>query len=385
MRIFLEPNESLLFRTGRPFDAGEADYAETLFPPTPETIQGAVRTLIATAQDTHATLSQLFRPGSPLVSLVGDRESYGRFRVTNIALARRLQNSMDIEPLYPVPAHLMKDEQGFFCLKPVERKEIRSNMPAGMRYLMPPNGRPKGKIQPVDGWLTETDLRNVLSVEADPTGLQIIRGTDVFLHEPRIGIAMDNATKSSREGMFYSVQMLRMQHDLRIQQDQRFTYGFLVDVRLADEISPDNLLPDNQTRMALKLHTRDQGWVVLGGEQRAASYRIVGESAPLPHQQMHVGHSTLLYLTTPAAFKKGWRPEAWPDGHAPIAVAVSRYQSIGGWKLNPGQSGGGENKCMRRCVPAGSVYFFDSVASLPSTFTDYGREIGYGISITGEW
>ena len=48
MRIFLEPTEPLLFRTGRSFDAGESGFAETLFPPTPETLQGAIRAAIAT-------------------------------------------------------------------------------------------------------------------------------------------------------------------------------------------------------------------------------------------------------------------------------------------------------------------------------------------------
>lgn len=379
MRILLEPNESLLFRTGRPFDAGEADYAETLFPPTPETIQGAVRTLIATAQDTHATLSQLFRPGSALVSLIGDRKSYGRFRITNIALARRLRDSMDIEPLYPVPAHLLRDNRGFFRLRLVEQKEIRSNMPAGMHYLLL-REQPVGKIQPVEGWLTETDLQRVLSADTDLTGLQIISSTDVFLHEPRIGIGMDNATKSTRDGMLYSVQMLRMRHDYS--SDQGFLYGFLVDIRLVDEMQ--GLLPDDQTANTLNLHTQDRGWVVLGGEQRAASYSIISELPPLPRQAARPGYGTLLYLATPAALENGWQPEHWPAGVAPIAAAIPRYQPIGGWRLQPGQSGG-ENKSMRRCVPAGSVYFFDSEVPLPSTLTDYGREIGYGITIAGEW
>ncbi len=379
MRIFLEPNESLFFRTGRPFDAGETDYTETLFPPTPETIQGAVRTLIATAQDTNATLSQLFRSGSELVSLIGDRQSYGRFRITNIALARRRRDSTDIEPLYPVPAHVQKDDQGFFRLRP-ERKEVSSNMPAGMRYLLPTKEQPVGKIQPVEGWLNETDLQSVLSADTDLSGLHIIPSTEVFVHEPRIGIGMDNATKSTRDGMLYSVQMLRMQHDYR--SDQGFLYGFLVDIRLADE--KQGLLPDDQTRSTLNLQTQDQGWVVLGGEQRVASYSIVGESLPLHPQIARPRYGTLLYLATPAALKNGWQPEHWPPGVEPIAAAIPRYQLIGGWRLHPGESGG-ENKSMRRCVPAGSVYFFDSPVPLSSLLTHHGMEIGYGITIAGEW
>ena len=384
MRIFLEPNEALLFRTGRPFDAGETDYAETLFPPTPETIQGAVRALIATAQDSSATPSELFRPGSALVSLIGDRQSYGRFRITNIALARRLRDTMDIESLYPVPAHLLRDNRGFFRLRPVEQNEIRSNMPAGMRYLMP-DEQPVGKMQLVEGWLTATDLQKVLSADSELSDLHIISNTDVFLHEPRLGIGMDNATKSTRDGMLYSVQMLRMRQDYRSDQGFLYSFGFLVDVRLADETDPARLLPDDQTRSTLNLQTHQQGWMILGGEQRAASYSIVGESQPLPHQVTHPGYKTLLYLATPAVLANGWRPAHWPSGDAPIAAAIPRYQPIGGWRLQPGHSGG-ENKSMRRCVPAGSVYFFDSIVSLPAVLTDdYGKEIGYGITIAGEW
>jgi CRISPR-associated protein Cmr3 len=47
MRIFIEPVEPLLFRTGRPFVAGEYNFAASLFPPTPETLQGALRAAIA--------------------------------------------------------------------------------------------------------------------------------------------------------------------------------------------------------------------------------------------------------------------------------------------------------------------------------------------------
>lgn len=375
MRIFLEPHESLLFRTGRPFDAGETDYAETLFPPTPETIQGAVRSLLATAYNPGATLPELFHPGSELVKLIGDRESYGRFRITTTALGRRKQGSKDIELLYPVPAHLVKDIQGFFRLKPDEGKEISSNMPVGMRYLFPERElKPDEKPQSVEGWLSEADLRSVLSADTDLTGIRVVEKEEIFIYEPRIGIGMDNATKSTREGLFYSVQMLRMQPG----------YGFVVDVRLADETSPEGLLPDEQTRKALNLQARDQGWAVLGGEQRAASYKIIGESAPPPHQATHLGHSTLLYLATPAALKKGWQPEAWPADLAPIAAAIPRYQSIGGWKLHPGHSGG-DNKSMRRCVPAGSVYFFDREVPANRPLTDIGWQIGYGIAYTGEY
>ncbi|MGH2507744.1 MAG: type III-B CRISPR module-associated Cmr3 family protein, partial [Ktedonobacteraceae bacterium] len=74
MRIFLEPNEPLLFRTGLPFDAGENGYADTLFPPTPDTIQGALRAAIAAHWDTSKTLEEIFRQ-KEVRDLIGDRSS----------------------------------------------------------------------------------------------------------------------------------------------------------------------------------------------------------------------------------------------------------------------------------------------------------------------
>ncbi len=52
MRIFIEPTEPLLFRRGHAFDAGESNFADSMFPPTPETLQGAIRAMIAT-HSTH--------------------------------------------------------------------------------------------------------------------------------------------------------------------------------------------------------------------------------------------------------------------------------------------------------------------------------------------
>src|SRR5690348_5017352 len=89
MRIFLEPTEPLLFRTGRSFDAGESGFAETLFPPTPETLQGAIRAAIATYWDSSKSLEEVFlEPG--LTDLIGSRGAdYGRFCITAMALGRR--------------------------------------------------------------------------------------------------------------------------------------------------------------------------------------------------------------------------------------------------------------------------------------------------------
>ena len=92
----------------------------------------------------------------------------------------------------------------------------------------------------------------------------------------------------------------------------------------------------------------------------------------------------MLYFATPTYFKQGWLPEdttLFPS--QPLTAAINRYQPIGGWYLNLHNAGGG-SKMMRRCVPAGSVYFFKEI-TVNRPLTEYGWQIGYGITFTGEW
>jgi hypothetical protein len=123
--------------------------------------------------------------------------------------------------------------------------------------------------------------------------------------------------------------------------------------------------------------------MIIGGEQRTAHFRVlppVPESTARPARER-----SLLYLATPASFQSGWRPSPqFAPLDAPVTAAINRYESIGGWRLNAGDARG-ENKVMRRCVPAGSVYFYDQKVMLHQPLTDNGMEIGYGITCEGEW
>jgi CRISPR-associated protein Cmr3 len=385
MRIFLEPTESLLFRTGRPFDAGESGYAESIFPPTPETLQGAIRATIATHWDPTKTLEELFQD-QDLIDRIGVRKSYGRFRITSIALGRRKKdNEHEIDRLFPPPAHLLKDEEGtILLLRPQPMDSVKSIMqekaddgtintvPYNMQYLIPdPTRKTKGKLKPITEWLTEESLYQVLQATLDLSKLEIVSLHDIFVREPRIGIGMQNATKTTQEGLLYQVHMIRMCPN----------YGFVLDVRLSTEPDNNNFIDDAQTQKELRMPSK--GWITLGGERRAARFEVI---APSTYEQgVSVEGSkkgTLLYIATPTYFEGGWQPTLWPNSINPIAAVVDRYKSIGGWLLGTGNSGGTQ-KIVHRCVPEGSVYFFDQSISQP--LTNFGSHIGYGIAYAGEW
>lgn len=393
MRVFIEPTEALSFRTGRPFDAGENTLAESIFPPTPETIQGTLRAAIATHWDTTKTLDEVFQ-NKDLVDRIGSRLNYGRFRITSFTLGRRKQNEGGIERLFPPPASILetKDEQEnpvYLRLKPKEMDNVVSNMPSDVLYLLPPtaNIQTKGKFVGVNGWLTETCLWNVLHTNEDVVNLgqNLVRPGSIFVRESRVGIGMQNNSKTTKDGFLYQSHMIRMQPN----------YGFVVDIHLSsnreggktNRPSQEEYLPTEQLEPKL---LPSQGWLTLGGEQRAARFHVLDEPESslksfCQEDDQQTSTGTLLYLATPAYFENGWQPKQWdaPLAH-PIAAAINKYQPIGGWLLNA-SNGGGENKCMRRCVPAGSVYFFEQPIQLTTPFTEYGWQIGYGTTMIGDW
>jgi CRISPR-associated protein Cmr3 len=378
MRLFIEPTEPLLFRTGRPFDAGQNTFAESLFPPTPETLQGAVRATIATYWDPLKNIASAFDDPS-LTNLIGDRNGYGRFRLTGIALGRyRKTHREQIERLFPSPAHIMKsskDQRLIRLLPHAVEKNIRSNLPEGIHYyLKPPEQLDDDEdLKPVEGWLTEKSLGEALGT-GSLKDIEIIHQKDIYREEPRLGIGIQRGTKATEEGYLYQILMIRMNHESA----HDYIYGFVVDIDLAP-LAPE----DTDEQIKQELHLPSSGWMTLGGEQRAAHFRVL---PPVPwHTAGPSRERSLLYLATPASFKTGWKPSVqFAPLDAPITAAINRYDSIGGWRLNSGDARG-ENKVMRRCVPAGSVYFFDGRAALHQPLTDYGMEIGYGITYEGEW
>lgn len=404
MRIFIEPTEPLLFRTGRPFNAGENNFAETIFPPTPETLQGALRAMIAVqwgrAQtDKTRTINEIFNEGA-IVKLIGRRVNgkniYGRFRITGLTLGRRNQATQKVERLFPAPSHIIRatlaqEETNKTMTKSVRlipasevAREGMSNHPSGKKMLFPALSGHKtaGKSEALEGWLTEQALKVALSKEDIPDDAEeTIPTHKVYVRESRLGIGMNNATKTTEEGYLYQVQMIRMQPN----------YGFVVDIQLGEEQYGDSDLPHEEQRtdilgVPMDLNFLREGWLTLGGEQRAARFEVLKLESIAEEQSITRATSgKILYFATPAYFKNGWLPEDPTILPAePVTAAINRYQTIGGWYLNP-HNAGGEGKTTRRCVPAGSVYFFDKPVSVTQPFTEYGWQIGYGIAYTGDY
>src|SRR5579885_2906099 len=367
MRLWLEPADVLFFRTSRSFTAGEGGFALSLFPPTPETVQGALRARIAA--NWHSDLSQAFA-NPEVCALIGDQTTYGRFQLRGYTLGRRTKTGVEL--LFPPPAHLLRgeDSHSIFRLAPTEPDgTLHTNLPEGLRLLEPKRGYPTDeKLEEFKEWLTLEELS--LAFSASDDGLKDIKGVppgDLFEFESRLGIGIINARKITQEGLLYQANFVRLKRDV----------GLVVDVGLQG-VEPD------QVQKQLKLP--DKGWLALGGERRAASFEVLEPAPANSALELANGERACVYFVTPTYLDRGWRPENWLAlvGAAPIAAAVSHPQLIGGWKQDPAHSGGSP-KALRRCVPAGSVYFFESAVDVTGPITNDGGEIGYGLAYQGAW
>jgi CRISPR-associated protein Cmr3 len=329
-----------------------------------------------------------------LVRLIGNRETYGGFRIIGIALGRREEKTGHVERLFPVPAHIIRaqfqDDQGKKFKAPVYLKPRRpaegtlTNAPAQISALLYPDlgsRKTAGKSEPLNGWLTARGLYAALHGESiQENDKNLVPASSIYSREQRLGIGLDRKSRTSREHYLYLIEMIRMQHN----------YGFVIDLALGKPENGTARQPVEDAEMltdiAPELRMPREGWMSIGGEQRAARFTLLSSEDSAGEQPFTASRSSnLLYFATPACFGNGWLPQdSKLFRESPIAAALPHYQAIGGWSLNP-HDAGGKGKDMQRCIPAGSVYFFDTSITISRPVTEYGWQIGYGITYSGEW
>lgn len=388
MWIFIEPSDVWLFRDGRPFDAGSDHRANSLFPPAPTTVQGAIRTEILSLYgvdpgdyvrgecDQQDLIAQI---GAPPGTADGDG---GTMRLQGPFLARR--ESGGVMPYFPCPADLLQIEKPerkqLVKLSPQTSPPFAANWPDdGLRPLSfaadtVGDETPAG----IQAWISATALGRYLAgriserncpAGAESETAQAIEDAEEFAHlhllrpgalftvEPRLGIGVDGDDKRPEDGLLYQVSTVRPRDDV----------GLLVQISGIDEAQ-----------------WPQRGMLRLGGEMRAAQYEVLSQPADWP-QRADGGRK--LYFATPTCFDGGWRPDSWTPffGSEPAltAATVHRHQLVGGWDMARRRP-----KPMLRYVPAGAVYYFETpIQSELDTICDdeaAGR-IGFGAYFIGRW
>ncbi len=365
MQIAIKPVDVWLFRDGKPFVAGEDHLAESAFPPSPFTLQGAIRTKVLV--DKGVSLSAFAKACNPDPD-VGYGDNFGNLRLLGPLVMRRKGDSW--ERLIPMPADVVKVGSRYELLRPNSQLPfVATNLPNDLQLLW---AQTDERVTEAKGWLPEEEWERYLQGQPPQ---QVVGNDELFVFEPRFGIAIDASKGISQEGMLYQMRFVRLCEETALWAEVN---GVKMD---------------------------GSGFLRFGGEGRAASYEVLQNPLPSLSQLNAARNATRfkVVLAAPAWFSGGWQPEGgdWSRLFGTsvqlISAAIPRQLHLGGFDVAKGIP-----KPLRTFVPAGAVYFFESKQPIALTddfaFTETPDEvkeqnnganawaqIGLGAALIGAW
>jgi len=359
MIIKIIPLDTLFFRTGKPFTMGEDTWAESLFPPYPSTLYGAIRSFLIFQREGL----KAFKNGKYKEDL-GTPDKKGSLKIKGPLISK------SDELFFPIPLDLVKLEDRLNPLVFTEKPQgLISDYPLSYVLINKSESQAKGS----EGWFTDIELKDYLKNRE--TKYSFIEDRNLFLLEPKIGIARKKTTLTTKEGYLYRIPMIRLREK----------------VSLVAEVEGISDMPK-------------AGVIQLGGESKGAKFEAIENIFErLKNIELNAENKFFkIYFATPAIFKKGWMPE-WineenfegeypkPDGIKLklISCTTGKPLHIGGWNI-----AGKQHKPLYKAISPGSVYYFkvlDNSDSLKikETFhlknvSDINSEEGFGLSIVGE-
>ena len=273
--IEINPLDTLFFRGSEPMVAGQSHEVQTVFPPMPSTIMGALRTAILAQRGVDLATFLRHKGDGPAVAnlpLLGTVESPG-FSVAGPLIEAEIVGDKT-ETFLPVPAHWFGEtgEGGDeirvcaakICLKEAATLGLAGGSPSPLLIESPPTT----VLKNLHGfWANNEAFAAVakgvclLAVVDDLKKLGagkpfLLRPAALFDREPRTGIALDFGARRVRKGHLYASTHVRL------------SLGVRLIVGLSVELIPSHLDTD--------------GLLQLGGEQRLVRYFLRQEKVSLP-------------------------------------------------------------------------------------------------------
>jgi len=380
MKIFIEPSDVLMFRDGKPFSGGDDHYARGIFPPSPSTFYGSIRSRILSETFPQYESVKEGRIPDPVAREIGTPSTYGSLAITNFLLAQKTHK--EVLPLFPAPKdivrikredkkeedELIKGKDELLLLSPHSDVSAKLRFNLSEPVLVPLWLKDERPLEEVSGFLS-TDIMTGYLIGEVPDA--IISSESLYVREERVGIKKDRIRRSAATGALYSVEYFRLKEGV----------GFCLDLNGVTSLPKEGLLR-------------------LGGDHRSAYYKETTFSMPSVgtiKRKVKENKRFKVMLLTPAIFNKGWLPD-WVNKETGkgqvnglelqlVSAAVGKPLSIGGFDLVKSTP-----KDMKRAVPSGSVYYFEhneesaeeifNAFWLKSISSEKQKE-GFGITIIG--
>lgn len=371
MKLFIEPNDILMFRDGRPFAGGDDHFARGSFPPPPSTIYGALRSHILSLKsgEFETFIREPAKISKDITDEVGTKDNLGTLAITQFSIAKN--NDGQILQYFQIPRDIAKikgkEDNEFYILKPnsLINNNALTDLPTGLHHVWYAK---EDALESAAGFLSEDEMARYLMGEAPK---KVIDSSNIYQVEERTGIRKNRQTRSVHEGGLYSVEYFRMKE------------GF----GLTLEVEGTKLIPES-------------GIMRLGGDHRSAHYHSASwkdiNTKPIKDTILKNKRFKLVLLT-PAIFKQGWLPEAIDTNTFEGTIngvtakmtgaCIGKPVGIGGFDLVKKMP-----KPMKKAVPAGSVYYFevkdDKVDDLferlwLKSISNERAQEGFGITLVG--
>lgn len=357
----ITPNDTLFFRSGRPFTMGSETWAEIVFPPYPSTVYGAIRTWLIFER---GSLNE-FKKGK-FKDELGTPQEKGRLKLKGPLLA------MDDTLYFSVPEDMLsKKNSTEENLKKLSLIRIPAMFISeySLEYIL--LNKTYEDLKHPEGYLNINDLIDYL--QAKDVSLTFSKKEEFFKFESKIGIKRNKKTLSSEESHLYRLPMVRLNKN----------------VSLITQIEGVDNIPEF-------------GIIQLGGEGKISRIEKIYSEIFESLQNINFKFENKmfkLYLATPAIFKKGWIPD-WIDESTLegeykgikiklFSCATERYIRISGWDMATNKP-----KRMYKGISSGSVYYFKILNNVGAediknvfhfqNISDIKPEEGFGLSLIGE-
>lgn len=361
----LQPLDVLFFRDGRPFTGSERSVSGL---PLPQTLAGTIRTaLLRLAGCDFGRLKQAVEQGRSFdkaVKLACGSEHHwiGQLGVRGPWLARSDNAADNLEVLVPVPANLHREKHEhtgpLHRLTPLPNNQLPGwNPPQNQEGLRPLWLKHLIPTEPAVGYLTSRGLGRFLAGEK-VTDEDLVAADALFGLDYRTGIGISPDRLVAEESQIFGRGFLALKKNV-------FLYA---EIKVPADAPVDGLFDQIKT-------------LTLGGEGRHVKVERLQSPVTWANKQPNGNQKPLILLTTPCPFQAGWKPQIL-DGRL-VAAAVPGSLAFSGWDLARGGP-----KPTRFAVPAGSVYFLES---LPNNWqhslaeNDEDRQQGWGCCLTGVW
>lgn len=362
LNVFFAAHDSLFFRGSRPHAAAGSSSLPSEFPPAASTLSGSLRTRMG---DALGACWHSFSQGQcrveldgeviNLEQLIGDGERSGQLHFKEVKLYKAG------ERLYPAPAILLETSEGKLVRMDLgnavhcDLGNVRlGQLPAGIH------------AKPLENaWLTQAGYERFLQGQM-PSLEQVIKTSQLFDYEGRLGIGRNNTRATVEPGLLYQTVHLRMQPDVE----------FAIEVKLP-RAAAEVLCADIKTNPVQRL----------GGEGRMAALRTAPVAEPVMPSKGRPGVLMLLTDMLPdndfarsplpelTATTRGgvdcWEGDIHGVGLRLWNVASGKARRVGGWDSRQHQP-----REVQSFIPAGSCFYVEPLDESQDLMQLHGKAVG---------